>query len=122
MPPETQRLKASPKQESDQNKDRQKPSKNRPLLQVITRTVTLLQLLAPQPNLVDPREQTVNATGTIPGIIRRTRRRHHRTTEPAVERRRPAILHRPLNVTEQNDAVLVSGVFSVMNKRFVEHH
>ncbi|CUI26274.1 Uncharacterised protein [Achromobacter xylosoxidans] len=66
--------------------------------------------------------QLVDGAGLVAAVVGRAGRRHHHAAEPAVEGLGPAPLERPLDVAEQDDAVLVGVVVGLVHVGLVEHH
>jgi hypothetical protein len=99
-------------EKSDQNEDRQQTTEDRPLFQVVELAITLFQFFATQTDLVDLANKRLIPPVLSPASFGAPAADITVAAEPAIERCRPAILHRPLDVAEQDDAIVLSVVFS----------
>lgn len=107
---------------SDPQDESQYQGEEAPLLQVVELAVALLQTFALQADLVEAVEDPIESAGPVACVVRGGRGSHHVAAEPAVEGGGPALGQRPLDVAEENDAVVFGGVFRVVDEGFIEHH
>ena len=89
---------------------------------LIMKTLRELQLLRDDADLVDVAEGLVDAAGLVVLGIGRAGGGHDVAREPVIESLRPARGHRPLDVAEQDDAVLLGLVLGVMDVGLIKHH
>lgn len=107
---------------SDPQDESQYQGEEAPFLQVVELAVALLQTFALQADLVEAVEDPIESAGPVACVVRGGRGSYHVAAEPAVEGGGPALGQRPLDVAEENDAVVFGGVFRVVDEGFIEHH
>lgn len=97
-------------------------AEEQPFDDVIDRLIPFFQPLTNNTDLVNIAKRPVNPAGAIADIVGRRSGAHQMASQPVVNFLRPAVAHRPFNIAEQNQAILTTGIFRIVDIGLVKQH